>query len=84
MSGIRQSLIDEIHKKLGGWPPRPGALEKVVTLVEDDVVKLLTASGTPDDCVKKVRAYVDAGCTCPLLCPIGDNISDLIEAFADD
>jgi 5,10-methylenetetrahydromethanopterin reductase len=45
-------------------------------------VQLITASGTPDECRAKVREYVDAGCTCPILYPLGDDVGAMIEAFS--
>jgi len=83
MSGVRESLVSEIRETLGGWPPKPGGLEKAMRLVDDKIVQLLTASGTADECRRKVQAYVDRGCTCPLLWPIGDNVEDVIGAFAE-
>ncbi|WP_455286267.1 LLM class flavin-dependent oxidoreductase [[Eubacterium] cellulosolvens] len=83
MSGVRESLVNEIHEALGGWPPRSEGLEKAIPLVEDKIVQMLTASGTADECRKKVQAYVDEGCTCPLLWPIGTNVQELIETFAE-
>ena len=38
-----------------------------MTLVPDDVVQLITASGTPAEVRAKVGEYVSAGCTCPVL-----------------
>ena len=84
MSGVRESLVREIRETLGGWPPKPGGLERAMQLVDDRIVQFLTASGTADECRRKVQAYVDEGCTCPLLWPIGDNVEDLIEAFAEN
>ena len=52
-------------------------------LVPDDAVQLLTASGTADECRAKVREYVDAGCTCPILYPLGDDVRAMIDAFAE-
>lgn len=83
MSGVRESLVNEIHEALGGWPPKSEGLEKAIPLVEDKIVQMLTASGTADECRKKVQAYVDEGCTCPLLWPIGTNVQELIETFAE-
>lgn len=83
MSGVRESLVNEIRETLGGWPPKPGGLERATALVDDKIVQLLTASGTADECRKKVHAYVDEGCTCPLLWPIGENVEELINAFAE-
>ena len=45
-------------------------------------MQLITASGTADDCRAKVREYVDSGCTCPILYPLGDDVEAMIEAFA--
>ncbi|HEX6330062.1 MAG TPA: LLM class flavin-dependent oxidoreductase, partial [Actinomycetota bacterium] len=41
-----------------------------------------TASGTPEECRAKVREYVEAGCTCPILYPLGDDVRAMIDAFA--
>jgi 5,10-methylenetetrahydromethanopterin reductase len=53
-----------------------------MALVPDDVVQLITASGTVEDCRAKVREYLAAGCTCPVLYPLGDDVPAMIEAFA--
>jgi hypothetical protein len=50
-------------------------------LVPDEVVQMVTASGTADECRAKVREYVDAGCTCPVLYPLGDDVEAMIDAF---
>jgi 5,10-methylenetetrahydromethanopterin reductase len=57
-SGVKDSLIEEVKNALGGWPAKPGGLEKAQALVEDELVQLITASGTADDCVKKVEEYL--------------------------
>jgi 5,10-methylenetetrahydromethanopterin reductase len=49
--------------------------------VPDEVVQLLTASGTPEECRAKVREYAASGVTCPVLYPLGD-VPATIEAFA--
>ena len=50
--------------------------------VPDEVVQLITASGTPDECRAKVAEYIEAGCTCPVLYPLGDDVRAMIDAFA--
>ena len=35
-----------------------------------------------DECRAKVREYVEAGCTCPVLYPLGDDVPAMIDAFA--
>ncbi|HSJ49666.1 MAG TPA: LLM class flavin-dependent oxidoreductase [Actinomycetota bacterium] len=81
-SGVDQGLLDEIGKVLT-WPAGPEEIEKAMALVPDDVVQMITASGTPDECRAKVREYVDAGCTCPILYPLGDDVEAMIDAFAN-
>jgi 5,10-methylenetetrahydromethanopterin reductase len=51
-------------------------------LVPDDIVQIVTASGTPEERRAKVREYVDAGCTCPILYPLSDHVEAMIDAFA--
>jgi 5,10-methylenetetrahydromethanopterin reductase len=81
-SGVDPSLLEDIARVLT-WPATPEEIRKAMTLVPDEVVQMLTASGTPDECRAKVRAYVDAGCTCPVLYPLGDDVGAMIDAFAD-
>jgi 5,10-methylenetetrahydromethanopterin reductase len=80
-SGVDASLLEEIGRLLT-WPATQAQIEKAMELVPDDVVQLVTASGTPDECRAKVQEYVDAGCTCPVLYPLGDDVPAMIEAFA--
>ena len=81
-SGVDASLLEEIGRVLT-WPATPEQIEKAMHLVPDEVVQLITASGTPDECRGKVREYVASGCTCPVLYPLGDDVPAMIEAFAD-
>jgi 5,10-methylenetetrahydromethanopterin reductase len=80
-SGVDASLLEEIGSILG-WPATHEQIEKAMGLVPDDVVQLVTASGTADECRAKVQEYVAAGCTCPVLYPLGDSVEAMIEAFA--
>jgi 5,10-methylenetetrahydromethanopterin reductase len=80
-SGVDQSLLDEIGRVLT-WPAGPEEIRKAMKLVPDEVVQMITASGTPDECRAKVREYVAAGCTCPILYPLGDDVPAMIDAFA--
>jgi 5,10-methylenetetrahydromethanopterin reductase len=81
-SGVDQALLDEIGKELT-WPATPEEIRRAMKLVPDDVVQLITASGTADECRAKVREYVDNGCTCPILYPLGPDVGAMIEAFAN-
>jgi len=80
-SGVSEELLEEIGSVLT-WPATPEQIEKAMELVPDDVVQLITASGTADDCRAKVQEYVDNGCTCPVLYPLGDDVPAMINAFA--
>ena len=81
-SGVRQGLLDEIAQVLT-WPATEEQIEEAMKLVPDDVVQMITASGTPDDCKAKIREYVAAGATCPILYPLGEDVRFMIDAFAD-
>ena len=73
-------LLDEIGRVLT-WPAEEHQIREAMRLVPDDVVQLITASGTPDECRRKVQEYIDAGCTCPVLYPLGDDVKAMIDAF---
>lgn len=81
-SGVSSELLDEIHQVLT-WPATEEQIERAMELVPDDVVQLITASGTPDEVRAKVREYVAAGCTCPVLYPLGDDVRLMIDTFAN-
>jgi 5,10-methylenetetrahydromethanopterin reductase len=80
-SGVSPALLDEIHQVLT-WPATEEQIERAMELVPDDVVQLITASGTPDEVRAKVREYVSAGCTCPVLYPLGDDVRLMIDTFS--
>ena len=70
-SGVSQELLDEIHAVLQ-WPATDEEIEAAMHIVPDDVVQMCTASGSPEEVKAKVREYIDNGCTCPILYPLGD------------
>ena len=80
-SGVKQELLDEIAQVLT-WPATEEQIEDAMRLVPDDVVQLITASGSPAEVKAKVREYVAAGATCPILYPLGD-VRLMIDTFAD-
>ena len=80
-SGVSQELLDEIGQVLT-WPATEEQIEQAMRLVPDDVVQMITASGTPDEVRAKVREYVQYGATCPILYPLGDDVRLMIDAFA--
>ena len=79
-SGVPQSLLDAVGEVLT-WPATHEQVEAASKLVPDEVVRMLTASGTPDQARARVAEYVAHGCTCPILYPLGD-VRAMIDAFA--
>jgi len=79
-SGVPQSLLDAVGDVLT-WPATHEQVEAASELVPDEIVQLLTASGTPDEARQQVAHYIDNGCTCPILYPLGD-VHAMIDAFA--
>ncbi|MFW9992983.1 MAG: LLM class flavin-dependent oxidoreductase [Candidatus Odinarchaeota archaeon] len=80
-SGVSADLLEEIGKILT-WPATPKQIKKAMELVPDDVVQLVSAAGTAEDCRKKVAEYIDAGATCPIMYPLADDVEEMIKAFA--
>jgi 5,10-methylenetetrahydromethanopterin reductase len=81
-SGVSQELLDQIGQVLT-WPATEEQIEEAMRLVPDDVVQMITASGTPQEVRAKVREYVAHGATCPILYPLGEDVRLMIDAFAD-
>ncbi|MGE0880700.1 MAG: LLM class flavin-dependent oxidoreductase [Acidimicrobiia bacterium] len=79
-SGVPQSLLDKVGEVLT-WPATHEQVEAASKLVPDEIVQMLTASGTPAEARAKVAEYVRDGCTCPILYPLGD-VHAMIDAFA--
>ena len=79
-SGVDSGLIEEINAVVD-WPATHEQIEKAAALVPDEVVQLVSASGTPDECRAKVAEYVEHGATCPVLYPLGDDVEAMIDAF---
>ena len=79
-SGVPQSLLDKVGEVLT-WPATHEQVEAASKLVPDEIVQMLTASGTPDEARAKVREYIKDGATCPILYPLGD-VTAMIDAFA--
>ncbi|MFB6354504.1 MAG: LLM class flavin-dependent oxidoreductase [Halobacteriales archaeon] len=82
-SGVSQDLIDEVGEAIGGWPASEADIREGMHLIPDEVVRKLTASGTPEQCRRKVREYAETGCQSPILYPLGDDVELMIDAFAD-
>jgi 5,10-methylenetetrahydromethanopterin reductase len=79
-SGVPAELLERIGQVLT-WPATHDQVVEAAALVPDEVVQLITASGTPEDCRAKVAEYVKTGCTCPVLYPLGADVAAMIDAF---
>jgi 5,10-methylenetetrahydromethanopterin reductase len=79
-SGVSDDVLNRIHDVLT-WPATEEQIREAMRLVPDDVVQLITASGTPDECRQKVQEYIDNGTMCPVLYPLGDDVNLMIDAF---
>ncbi|CAB4572977.1 unannotated protein [freshwater metagenome] len=79
-SGVPQSLLDEVGNVLT-WPATHEQVVEASKLVPDEIVNMLTASGTPAEARAKVKHYIDHGCTSPILYPLGD-VKAMIDAFS--
>jgi 5,10-methylenetetrahydromethanopterin reductase len=82
-SGVSQNVVDKIQSILG-WPATQQQIQKAKYLVPEELIIKITASGTPDEAKKKVAEYVNNGCTCPILYPVGGDVRLLIDTFASE
>jgi 5,10-methylenetetrahydromethanopterin reductase len=80
-SGVSQDVVDKIQAILG-WPATHEQIQEAKHLVPDDLVERITASGTPEDARRKVQEYIEHGCTCPILYPVGGSVELLIDTFS--
>ena len=79
-SGVPQALLERVGEVLT-WPATHEQVEAAAKLVPDEIVQMLTASGTPSEAKARVADYVAGGCTCPILYPLGD-VHQMIDTFA--
>ena len=79
-SGVPDSLLDEVNAVLT-WPATMEQVEAASKLVPDDIVQMLCAAGTAEECRAKVDEYVANGATCPILYPLGPDVRAMIDAF---
>lgn len=82
-SGVSMDVVEKIQAILG-WPATHEQITKAKHLVPESLIERITASGTPDEARKKVAEYIDNGCTCPILYPVGGDVHLLIDTFAQN
>jgi 5,10-methylenetetrahydromethanopterin reductase len=79
-SGVPQSILDKVGSVLT-WPATHEQVLAASKYVPDEIVQMLTASGTPQDAREQVTHYMRNGATCPILYPLGD-VKAMIDAFS--
>ena len=82
-SGVSMDVVEKIQAILG-WPATHEQITKAKHLVPEALIERITASGTPDEARKKVAEYIDNGCTCPIIYPVGGDVHLLIDTFAQN
>lgn len=80
-SGVADDVVQNIQAILG-WPATKEQINQAKHLVPADLIDRITASGTPEEARKKVDAYCQRGCTCPILYPVGGDVKLLVDTFA--
>lgn len=80
-SGVSMDVVEKIQSILG-WPATHEQIQKAKHLVPEDLIYRITASGTPDEARAKVQEYINNGCTCPILYPVGGDVRLLLKTFA--
>jgi 5,10-methylenetetrahydromethanopterin reductase len=80
-SGVPQSILDKVGSVLT-WPATHEQVVAASKHVPDEIVQMLTASGTPAEARQRVTHYLKNGATCPILYPLGD-VNAMIDAFSN-
>jgi 5,10-methylenetetrahydromethanopterin reductase len=80
-SGVSMDIVEKIQSILG-WPATHEQIQRAKHLVPEELILKITASGTPDEARTKVQEYINNGCTCPILYPVGGDVHLLIDTFA--
>jgi len=80
-SGVSEEVVAQIQSILG-WPATREQIERAKHLVPEALIDRITASGTPDEARAKVQQYIQHGCTCPILYPVGGDVKLLVDTFA--
>jgi 5,10-methylenetetrahydromethanopterin reductase len=81
-SGVDESLLEKVHSMMS-WPATEEDYIRTSKVIPDEVVRNVMAVGTTEECRAKVKEYIDAGVTCPILYPMMDDIKPVVDAFAD-
>jgi 5,10-methylenetetrahydromethanopterin reductase len=80
-SGVSPDVVAQIQSILG-WPATKEQINQAKHLVPEELIRRITASGTPEEARHKVNEYRKRGCTCPILYPVGGDVHLLVDTFA--
>lgn len=81
-SGVSGELLEKVQSMMS-WPATEEDYIRTSKVIPEEVVRNVMAVGTTEECRTKVKEYIDAGVTCPILYPMMDDIKPVIDAFAD-
>jgi 5,10-methylenetetrahydromethanopterin reductase len=81
-SGVSEELLEKVHGMMS-WPATEADYIRTSQIIPDEVVRSVMAVGTTEECRTKVKEYIEAGVTCPILYPMMDDIKPVVDAFAD-
>jgi 5,10-methylenetetrahydromethanopterin reductase len=81
-SGVSEELLEKVHSMMS-WPATEEDYIRTSKVIPDELVGTLMAVGTTKECQAKVKEYIDAGVTCPILFPMMDDIKPVVDAFSD-
>jgi alkanesulfonate monooxygenase SsuD/methylene tetrahydromethanopterin reductase-like flavin-dependent oxidoreductase (luciferase family) len=80
-NGVPQGLIDELNQ-LARVAAHDELLEQAAQLVDETVARTVVACGTATQVRAKVREYIQAGATLPVLVALDDGVRPMIDALA--
>lgn len=80
-NGIPQGLIDELNQ-LARSSSHDDLLHVAADLVPESIARLVVACGTPSQVRAKVREYIQAGATIPVMVALDDGVRAMIDALA--
>jgi 5,10-methylenetetrahydromethanopterin reductase len=81
-SGVSPEVAEKA-KALMGWPATEADYLRAAPVIPEELVRNIMAVGTAAECRQKVREYVQAGVTCPILYPLMGNLKEVVDAFAE-
>lgn len=82
-SNVSQELLEEVQAIMS-WPATEQDYIRASQVIPDEVAQNLMAVGDTPTCRAKVREYIQAGVTCPILYPLMDDIGAVVDAFTDE